>query len=302
MFDSVVFAGGGHRCWWQLGWWEVVSEHIELAPRQIAGVSAGAATACVLYASSAKIALAYYRRVLGAEARNFYPAHLIRRGQKVMPHEAIYRAALAELLGGPAFAQLMNTAPTIRILYARPPRWVPPTFAVGGALMAYSFEKYWLSSLHPRSGIRLGFKPGVAVVQDCADEQALIDLIIASSSTPPFTSVQRLGGSTVLDGGLIDNVPVAALAPLPPLPTEASLVEQRDSKLPRTLVLATRRYKKLDLVFELDGRLYVQPSRKVDVSSWDYANTDAYASTLEQGRQDAQHFLNYVRNQTGKMK
>lgn len=297
MFDSVVFAGGGHRCWWQLGWWEVVSQHIDLAPRQIAGVSAGAATACVLYGSSAQIALAYYRRVLGAEARNFYPAHFVRRGRKVMPHEDIYRAALAELLGGAAFNQLMDTAPTIRILYARPPQWVPPTVAVGGALMAYSFEKYWLSSLHPRSGLRLGFKPGIAVVQDCADEQTLIDLIIASSSTPPFTSVQRLGGSTVLDGGLIDNVPVTALAPLP---AETSTAEQHEDSIPRTLVLATRRYKKLDLVFERDGRLYVQPSRKVDVSSWDYANTDAYASTFEQGRQDAQHFLNYVRQHTGK--
>lgn len=299
MFDSVVFAGGGHRCWWQLGWWEVVAEQISLAPKQIAGVSAGAATACVLYGSSAQTALNYYRRVLGAEARNFYPAHLIQRGQKVMPHEQIYRAALAELLGGSAFTRLMDTAPSIRILYARPPRWVPPTVAVGGALIAYTFEKYWLSSLHPRSGVKLGFKPEVAVVQDCADEQTLIDLIIASSSTPPFTSVQRLGGSPVLDGGLIDNVPVAALAPLPPV---VSSDEQGNGAIARTLVLTTRRYKKLDLVFERDDRLYVQPSRKVDVSSWDYANPDAYASTFEQGRQDAQHFLDYVTKRIGKLR
>lgn len=299
MFDSVVFAGGGHRCWWQLGWWEVVAEQVNLAPKQIAGVSAGAATACVLYASSAQTALAYYRRVLGAGARNFYPTNLIQRGQKVLPHEQIYRAALAELLGGTSFTRLMSTAPNIRILYARPPRWLPPTLAVGGALLAYSFEKYWLSSLHPRAGVWLGFKPEIAVVQDCADEQALIDLIIASSATPPFTSVQRMGGSPVLDGGLIDNVPVTALAPFSPsTPTDT----QRDSSIPRTLVLATRRYKKLDLVFEQDGRLYVQPSRKVDVSSWDYANPDAYASTFEQGRQDAQHFLAYVNKHKGKLR
>ncbi|MFK7965281.1 MAG: patatin-like phospholipase family protein [Burkholderiaceae bacterium] len=294
MFDSVVFAGGGHRCWWQLGWWEVVSEQIALAPRQIAGVSAGAATACMLFANNSSAALAYYRRELGQDAKNFYPGHLLKPGHKVLPHEQIYRGALAELLGGQAFERLMKTAPEIRIMYARPPQWLPPMMAVGAGLTAYNIEKYWLSPLHPRFGVALGFKPEVALVNQCTDQQALIDLIIASSSTPPFTTVQRMGGRPVLDGGLIDNVPVAALAPLASEePTRAS---SSSSALPRTLVLVTRRYKKYPLVFEEADRLYVQPSRKVAASSWDYTNPDAYAATLEQGREDARFFLEYIKN------
>ena len=35
MFDKVVFAGGGHRCWWQAGFWEVLRAEIELRPRVI---------------------------------------------------------------------------------------------------------------------------------------------------------------------------------------------------------------------------------------------------------------------------
>jgi len=284
-----VFAGGGHRCWWQLGWWDVVSEQIDIAPKQIAGVSAGAATACMLYANNAQTALAYYRRELGAGARNFYPAHLLRRGHKVLPHEQIYRGALAELLGGEAFARLMKNAPSIRIMYARPPQRLPPMLAVGAGLAAYNIEKYWLAPLHPRFGVGLGFKPEVALVQDCENEQALINLIIASSSTPPFTTVQLMGGSPVLDGGLIDNVPVAALAPI------TSGAQRPDGALPATLVLVTRRYKKYGFVFEHDGRLYVQPSKKVVASSWDYTNPLAYAATYEQGREDALHFLNYIK-------
>jgi len=45
-FEQVVFAGGGNRCWWQAGWWDTVAPELGLRPRVIAGISAGAATAC----------------------------------------------------------------------------------------------------------------------------------------------------------------------------------------------------------------------------------------------------------------
>ena len=28
MFDQVVFAGGGNRCWWQAGFWDVVQPEL----------------------------------------------------------------------------------------------------------------------------------------------------------------------------------------------------------------------------------------------------------------------------------
>ena len=290
MFESVVFAGGGHRCWWQVGWWSAVSEKVSLAPRQIAGVSAGAATACLLYASDAATALAYYRRVLGPTARNFYPRHLFRRGQKVLPHEQIYRDALSELLGGQAFERLMESAPPIRIMFARPPRRLPPTLAVAAGLAAYNIEKYWFRPLHPRFGVGLGFTPEIATVQSCRNAGELVNLIIASSSTPPFTSIQRIGGGPVLDGGLIDNVPVGALEVL-----EAVAGQPPAASLPTTLVLVTRRYRNFAPVFEQDGRVYVQPSEKVAASSWDYTNPGDYQATFDQGRRDAQLFLQWLR-------
>lgn len=287
MFDAVVLAGGGHRCWWQLGWWDEVAPAISLRPAQIAGVSAGAATACLLYANSAQVALDYYRRVLGPGSRNFYPARMFARGVRMMPHEQIYRNALEHLLGGEAFDRLVRTAPAIHVMIARPPGWLPAPAAVGIGLAAYNLEKYWRRPLHPVFGVRLGFRAEVVSVQSCQSAQALVDLIIASSSTPPMTSLQRIGGKVVVDGGLIDNVPVNALQPRAGEPAAQM----------RTLVLVTRRYPKFAQVFEAHGRVYVQPSQPVAASSWDYTNPDAYQKTYDQGRRDAATFLEWANKQ-----
>ncbi|MEZ5738934.1 MAG: patatin-like phospholipase family protein [Burkholderiaceae bacterium] len=284
MFQKVVFAGGGHRCWWQAGWWEVVSGEAPLAPTCIAAVSAGAATACMLFATDTRDALAYYREALGSQARNAHWGNLLRRGRPVFPHEAIYRQALRQLLGGESFARLQADAPEIRVLFAIPPRWLGARSAVAIGLLAYNIEKYARRSLHPVAGRRLGFRPGMARVADCPDEDSLIDLLIASSSTPPFTALQRRGGDTVLDGGLVDNVPVHALVATAELASPPG----------PTLVLLTRRYPAMPTVFVRDDHVYVQPVRKVAASSWDYTAPASYEATWQQGREDAGEFLRWL--------
>jgi len=64
MFDQVVFAGGGNRCWWQAGFWDVVQPELNLRPRIITGISAGAATACMLYTNRADWVMDYYSHAL----------------------------------------------------------------------------------------------------------------------------------------------------------------------------------------------------------------------------------------------
>src|SRR5690606_7875750 len=120
----------GHRCWWQAGFWETVAPAIALRPRVIAGVSAGAATACLLYANDSRAALDYYREVLKGKPRNAYPLNLLRRGHRVFPHNEIYRNALKALLGGEHFRQLLGSAPEIRVQFARIPRWLGPRSAI----------------------------------------------------------------------------------------------------------------------------------------------------------------------------
>ena len=280
-FEQVVFAGGGNRCWWQAGFWDVVAPSIALRPRVIAGVSAGAATACMLYASDSRWTMDYYRDALRHNRRNAYWGNLFRRANdpadphaaRVFPHAAIYRKALTDILGGPRFERLKADAPEIRIAFARLPRGLGPHAALAVGVVAYNLEKYWRRSLHPTFGRRVGFALEVARLQDCRDLDDLVSLITASSCTPPFTPIEHRGGRPTLDGGMVDNVPVDAVA-----------------AGPATLVLLTRRYPGRTEIFEHRGRVYVQPSTKVPVSAWDYTNPAAMQATYDQGRRDGDRF------------
>ncbi len=274
MFEQVVFAGGGNRCWWQAGFWDIVAPKIGLQPRIIGAVSAGAATACMLYANRSEDVLAYYQSRLATNRRNAHWGNLFRSGERVFPHARLYREALKAVLGGEHFRRMRDTAPEIRIQFSRLPRRLGPRTAVGVGLLAYNIEKYWKQSLHPQFGRRLGFTSEVVRVQDCASDDDLVSLLVASSCTPPFTPIEYRNGRPTLDGGLVDNVPV-------------DTVEKGRS----TLVLVTRRYPKRPMVFVHKGRLYVQPSRKVPVSSWDYTDPAGMALTYQQGRGDGELFL-----------
>ena len=100
------------------------------------------------------------------------------------------------------------------------------------------------------------------LAQDCGSPEELADLLLQSASTPPFTPVLRRQGRAVLDGGLVDNVPVDAL----------------DATPGNVLVLVTRLYPRpRRFIVETGGqrRLYLQPSQRVPISSWDYTRPEA---------------------------
>ena len=103
----------------------------------------------------------------------------------------------------------------------------------------------------------------------CATPDALADLVLASSCTPPFTPALTLGGRPALDGGIADNVPAAA-------------VEADDGP---TLVLLTRRFARLPVH---PSRTYVQPSAAIPVSAWDYTDPDAIQAAFDLGRRDGE--------------
>ena len=275
-FDQVVFAGGGNRCWWQAGWWDAVAPALQLRPRVIAGISAGAATACMVYAHDSHQTMAYYRNVLADNSRNAYWGNLLRR-ERVFPHYGIYRNALLSLFGDNRLQKLQQ-APEIRIGIAHIPRWSGPRLAVAAGLLAYNIDKHLLKTLHPRLGRKLGFQPEFVLAQHCRSPEDLADLLLQSASTPPFTPVLRRDGRAVLDGGLVDNVPVDALDPTPG----------------NVLVLVTRLYPRpRRFVIETAGqrRLYLQPSQRVPISSWDYTRPEAMTHAYDLGRRDADAFL-----------
>ena len=283
-FDQVVLAGGGNRCWWQAGFWHVLNEKIPQTPKKLIAISAGAATACLFYArpgkSGAEWGLNYYAQALDKVRKNANWANLF-SSDPVFPHHQIYRAALKNILGGRF--DLIKKGPEIEIGLAKTPRWLGPRLSVAVGLTVYNLEKYFKKSLHPTLGKTIGFTREFIRDQDCASEDDLIELIVQSSCTPPFTPVMYRDGQAVLDGGLVDNVPIDGLSLSP-----------EGSPRSKVLVLLTRRYSQPDyFVKELPGlRLtYIQPSHPVPISSWDYAHHELMPLTYQQGRADAERLF-----------
>ena len=268
-YESVVFAGGGNRCLWQAGFYRTLAEALDLAPVRAAAASAGAAVAAVLFAGCFDAALAHFKRATTANLRNVHFANLF-NGAPIFPHAAMYRRALLEVIDARALATL-HAGPDMRVPITRAPRWLGARtgFAVAG--LADALEHVLGPPVHARLAPWLGFHADYATVRGCRTPEALADLVLASSCTPPFTPLLLHGGRPALDGGIADNVPVAALGDAPGL----------------TLVLLARRYRRLPAHA---SRVYAQPSADVPVSSWDYTNPAGLQAAYDLGRRDGETF------------
>ncbi len=148
---------------------------------------------------------------------------------------------------------------------------------MAAGLLAYNIDEPSSKTLHPRLGRKLGFRPEFVRAQDCASPEDLADLLLQSASTPPFTPVLKRQGRAVLDGGLVDNVPVDALDPAPRQRAGAG-----DAAVSAPAPLRAGGGQR---------RLYSQPSQRVPISSWDYTRPEAATDAYDLGRRDAEAFL-----------
>ncbi len=274
-YDSVVFAGGGCRCVWQVGFWETAAPALAIAPRTVAAVSAGAAMACAIFSGAAPDMRRDFSARMTTNRRNAYPMNWL-RGAPVFPHAAMYRDTVLANLDA-ARVQRLHAGPDIRVLVSRVPDWLGPRSGVVVALFAYQTEQWFRPRLHAELGRQIGFAADVRSVRDCPPPEDVAELILQSSCTPPFTPVMRRDGRPVLDGGLVDSVPVAALPP---------------SR--RALVLLTKCFPPA-AVPAVAGRDYVQPSQPVPIQKWDYTSPQRLQATYDLGRRDGDRFARDAR-------
>ncbi|WP_299587324.1 patatin-like phospholipase family protein [uncultured Microbulbifer sp.] len=276
MFDQVVFAGGGGRCTWQIGFWEVVANQINLKPRVVTGVSAGAMIAGLILTGKASDAVDYFSSVFRGNRRNVYWKNLL--GKKpVFPHYGIYQKGIIALYSD-CFDSLKSAA-ELRVAVSRAPNCLPVSLALAVGGVIYYSNKYLLHKLHPKMARRLGYRQDFFRAQDCAGVSEFGKLILSSSCTPPFTPRLSLAGREALDGGVVDNVPVGGL----------------DAEEGRVLILLTRRYPRFpDWFTRRNGKqlwTYIQPSRSPPISVWDFTNPEGLVTAYEMGRQDGRQFL-----------
>ncbi|MBN1771629.1 MAG: patatin-like phospholipase family protein [Deltaproteobacteria bacterium] len=279
-YDALVFAGGGCRCFWQVGFLEAAWERAALAPRHVVAVSAGAAMAVMVFGGRVERGRARFAALTAANPANVYPRNLL-GADPVFPHLRMYRDVLLDALDAGALAALA-AGPPLDVLLARPPRRLPRLGALLVGFGAYALERRLRDGVHPSWPRALGYAPELVRVQDVlgahagdarAAAEALTTLVLASSCTPPVTPFLRYTGRPVLDGGLVDNVPAFAVP----------------AHCERALVLLTRRYPTERLGRDARRR-YVQPSRPIPLSKWDYTRPDLLQETYDLGRRDGERF------------
>lgn len=271
-YRSVVFAGGGNRSIWQAGFWEVAAEPLGLAPEIVAATSAGACMAAMVFSGTTRRSLENFKRVTAGNERNAYWRNLL-NDQPVFPQPTLFRRAVMQTVQDGDLERLQQ-GPELRVLMARPPRWAGPKSGVALGFLCYLLEKHLVHPLHPRLPAKVGFEPEVALANECQSVDELINLLMATSCTPPVVPVMHWGGGPVLDGGLIDNAPVAAVS----------------AEEAPTLVLLTRRYP-ADRLHGHPGRTYIQPSKPVRISKWDYTDPQGMQDVFDLGRHDAELFI-----------
>jgi predicted acylesterase/phospholipase RssA len=270
-FASVVFAGGGCRCFWQGGFFAEASSMLGAQPWVFAGVSAGATFAAFLLAKREQVALAAFLHAVARNRRNVYLFDGVMRRGPVFPQYLIHRALIESTFDDDAIATL-HARGQVYVLLARPSRRLPLLVSVPLGAVVHELERVARDAVHPVLGHAVGFTPEVVSTRTCQSAAQLADLLLQSSCTPPLTPIMRRAGRPVLDGGFLDDVPVRALPAGAPRPV---------------LVLLTRRYPSLPRV---PGLVYAQPSVPLPIDPWDYTNPELVRQTYEQGRRDGARF------------
>jgi predicted acylesterase/phospholipase RssA len=272
---GLTLAGGGNRSFYQQALIEAWGERLWSRVAAVSCVSAGAAIVVLSLSGRSAKARVHWDDSRRGLTKNLDLSRLL-RGERIAPHGPIYRSTIEFSLREGGLERLQSLPFPIWVLCSIPPRALPITAATWLGLGAYSLEKRWNPRLlHPVIGMKLGFRELVFDARDCESPEEVADLVIASSSTPPFTPVGHFRGQTLLDGGICDNVP-AALA-------------ERDPSVRKNLVLLTRPYPE-GVSGEHGKRLYLEPSAPIPISRWDYREVAPVEETLALGRTDAARY------------
>lgn len=274
-FRNAIFAGGGSRCFWQLGFWEGAKEaglDLQSSVKFVGSTSAGCAMATAAVLDRAEDALCIFQSFTEENPKNihWWNLHPLRRGS-VFPHASMYRRALDEFIAHDDFTKIKRSS--VHFLMSGYPKWLRGAIGAAAALSIYAMENAFRGDpLHPQWPTKFGFTPLVGRAADCHTLQDYIDMILAASCVPPVLPEGRFQERKVLDGGLIENIPVRLAADQPG----------------QTLVLASRRYE--HALPSTDRVTWVQPSEPIKIDKFDYANPEGLRQTFELGLRDGRSF------------
>ena len=274
-FRNAIFAGGGSRCFWQLGFWEGAKESgldLQSSVKFAGSTSAGCAMASAAILDRSHDALSLFKDFTTKNPRNIHWKNInpFKRGA-LLPHGRMYREALNEFIGPSDFETLKRAS--VHFLMSGYPKWLGGALGAATALCIYSIENTLRRDpIHPKWPAKAGFKPLIGKAADCVTPQDYIDMVLAASCVPPVLPEGRFRDRRVLDGGLIENIPLRLATGEPG----------------ETLVLLSRKYERE--LPSVQGVTWAQPSTQIEIDKFDYANPDGLQETFELGLADGRVF------------
>jgi predicted acylesterase/phospholipase RssA len=273
-YQTVVFAGGGNRCWWQAGVVETLSKHASWQVKQLIGASAGAGIATAFATGRIHDALECAIRRFNATSKNVIWKDLF-KGKRPFVLPRIYPDWIESFLKVPDLNNLRRSPLSVKIAITRPIPLLPVALSTAIALALYSTEKFWLKTFHSRVPHWAGLRAEYLDIASCSNLQDARSLLLGSAAAVPITPTHLVAGRPALDGGFYDNVPLP----------------QNRSDDASTLVLLTRHRSDLPRAFRLNEITYFQPSRPVAATNMDCTSGDNVQSTYLQGVSDTVEWL-----------
>ena len=270
---ALTFAGGGNRAFYQAGLMQEWGDALWPRVGAVAACSAGAAVVTLILSGRIDEAREHFasRRV---GVRGLFSVGRLRRGERPFPHDEIYRATLEYAFADGGFERIRKAPFPVRILCASFPRRIPKMLGIAVGLALYEVEKRVVPGLlHPTLPRRLGFEERWWDARECESPSDLVELVLSSSSTPPFTNLGSFDGP-LLDGSMIDNAPAFLAEGVP--------------GVDKNIVLLTRPYDPAH-VGRRGHRYYVAPREPLPIERWDYREHAPVDETFDVGRREAPH-------------
>lgn len=270
---GLTLAGGGNRAFYQLGLLASAGPKVFDRIAAVAASSAGACVAIVLLADRRESTWEFWRERRAGVTKNLDWTRLL-QGKSPAPHGPIYRDTLIAAVSEGGLERIRALPFPVLVTASTFPRRLPASVAAAIGIAAYSLErKLRPDELHPSFATRLGFRVVAFDARECETPDEIADLVIASSSTPPFTPIGNFRAQRLLDGGLVDNVP-------------AKIAESVPGVVKNLIVLTRPLGESASL--RRGARLYVAPSRAVPVDRWDYTRPELVADTISMGERESE--------------
>ncbi|MDG1124303.1 MAG: patatin-like phospholipase family protein [Pseudomonadales bacterium] len=285
LVTTLIFSGGGNRCWWQAGFVDELINQGWALPKDIIGCSAGAAVAASLISESTEKALKACKRLYADNPS------LIRyqKGGLGLPvgfaQQKIYPNWLKSFLGEAEFAKIRSFG-RFRVTASRLDTPSLKLLAITRAIFRHLRGKNFIVAGQREYAQKIAGLSQVflepTLFRSLHDALTALEATAAAS---PFIFGRKIAGKLHFDGGYISPIPVTAKELIDSNVT--SDIDESSS----TLTLLTRHFETKPMLFSHYGKRFIQPSRKIPVSTWGCTADTTVDDAFDLGQTDARHFI-----------